>query len=238
MAQVTQQVHRQSNAFLAVEESVSRLPSLISAPAVLPCEDYSSLKRLTRVTAYILKFANAARAPGAGTPSQVDCVLTTEDFHLALTYWIKVSQSSMLGTRHFDQWRSRFGLYQDDCGIWRYGGRLGNTEMPQETNHPILLNRDHHLTLRECHKRVMQCAVEVTLTEIRSKYWIVQGRRFVRGVFHKCTLCRRFQGKPYAPPPAPPLPSFRVNEARPFTYTRVDFAGRLYVRAPSSLSSR
>ena len=31
-------------------------------------------------------------------------------------------------------------------------------------------------------------------------------------------------------PPAPPLPSFRVNEAPPFTYTAVDYAGPMYVR--------
>ena len=40
--------------------------------------------------------------------------------------------------------------------------------------------------------------------------------------------------EPYSPPPAPPLPFFRVKEAKPFSYTGVDFAGPLYVRVTSA----
>ncbi len=218
------------------EESTTVLATQALPIAVLPCENYSCLKRLIRVTAYILKFVNSARAHGGNraiSPRQVNCVLTAGDLNVALTYWIKVSQLSMIGTRNFDQWKAQFGLYLDDTGIWRCRGRLGNSDLPEQTKHPILLNRDNHLTLliaRECHKRMMHGGVKATLNEVRSKYWIVQGRSLIRGVIHKCTVCRRFQGRPYASPPAPPLPSFRVTEVRPFSYTGVDFAGPLYVR--------
>ena len=154
----------------------------------------------------------------------------------------KVSQSSMLETKNFDQWKSQFWLYQDDSGIWRCGERLSNSDISEQTKYPILLSKDHHLALlivRESHKRVMHGDVKATLTEVRSRYWIVQGRNFVRGVLHKCTVCRRFQGGPYTSPPAPPLPSFRVNEAQPFSYTGVDFAKPLYVRdSVSSTTTR
>ena len=39
-----------------------------------------------------------------------------------------------------------------------------------------------------------------------------------------------FEGRPLNPPPAPPLPSFRVNDAPPFSYAPVDFAGPVYFR--------
>ena len=39
-----------------------------------------------------------------------------------------------------------------------------------------------------------------------------------------------FEGRPLNPPPAPPLPSFRVNDAPPFAYTAVDFTGPVYFR--------
>ena len=48
----------------------------------------------------------------------------------------------------------------------------------------------------------------------------------------------RFQTRPYCPPPALPLPSFWVNEARPFFYTGVDFAVPLYVRDTIASASR
>ena len=76
-----------------------------------------------------------------------------------------------------------------------------------------------------------------TLTEIRSKYWVIGGRSLVRTIIHKCVVCRRFEGKPLIAPPAPPLPSFRVNKAPPFAYTAVDFAGPMYLKCTGGFSS-
>ena len=76
----------------------------------------------------------------------------------------------------------------------------------------------------------MHLGVKATMTELRSRYWIVKGRHHIRKILQNCSICRRFQGKSYAAPPAPPLPSFRVKEARPFSFMGVDFAGPLYVR--------
>ena len=83
--------------------------------------------------------------------------------------------------------------------------------------------------MRDCHARVQHCGVRATLTELRSRYWIVKGRNMVRNILHKCITCRRFQSKPYRPPLAPPLPSFRVRESRLFSLIGIDFAGPLYV---------
>ena len=86
------------------------------------------------------------------------------------------------------------------------------------------------MIVMESHERVMHSGVKATLTELRSRYWIVEARNYVRRILRNCVTCQRHQGKPYKPPPAPPLPAFRVNEARPFSHTGVDFAGPLYVR--------
>ena len=159
--------------------------------------------------------------------------LTPDEIHVALTYWLKIAQSSVQEMKKFGRWTDQFGLFQDSSGLWRCGGRLHNSDAPPTTVHPVLLNKEHHLTIlivRECHKRVMHSGVKATLTELRSKYWIVQARNFVRRTLNECVVCRRHQGKPYLSPPAPPLPAFRVREARPFSHTGVDFAGPLYVR--------
>ena len=84
----------------------------------------------------------------------------------------------------------------------------------------------------------MHSGVKGTLTELRSRYWVVGGRQLVKKLLHSCVTCRRFQAKPYHPPPAPPLPSFRVTESPPFSHIGVDFAGPLYVRDTIASSSR
>lgn len=48
-------------------------------------------------------------------------------------------------------------------------------------------------------------------------------------VIKDCRICRRFQARALQTPVAP-LPSFWVQEAPPFLFTGVDFAGPIYVK--------
>ena len=86
-------------------------------------------------------------------------------------------------------------------------------------------------------KRVCHNGVKETLTEVRSRYWIVKGRSLTRAVVYKCTTCKKYEGAPFDCPPPPPLPQFRVKEDPAFTYTGVDFAGPLFVRSGSPNST-
>ena len=86
-------------------------------------------------------------------------------------------------------------------------------------------NSVHPLTTR----RVKHSGVKATLTELRSRFWIVKGRSVVRQVLYQCLICKRHEGRPCQVPPPTPLPSFRVEEAPPFAHTGIDFAGPLYV---------
>ena len=68
---------------------------------------------------------------------------------------------------------------------------------------------------------------------IRETHWVLKGREAVKRVIRKCTICRRYEGKPFIAPPSPELPTDRVYEGPPFTYTGIDFAGPLYVNSAS-----
>ena len=101
-----------------------------------------------------------------------------------------------------------------------------------------MLSRDHPLTsliVLDAHARVRHNGVKETLTEVRSKFLVIKDRSLVRRLIHCCILCKRFEGAPFATPPPPPLPTYRVKDDPAFTHTDVDFAGPLFVRA-SSLS--
>ena len=68
-------------------------------------------------------------------------------------------------------------------------GRLENANVTDAAKHPILLDPRHRLTLlivRHCHQRVKHCGLKGTLTELRSQFWIVRGRQFIRNIIYKC----------------------------------------------------
>ena len=81
----------------------------------------------------------------------------------------------------------------------------------------------------------MHGGVRETLTEMRSKFWIVKGRQFLRTLLSKCKVCKRFNSKPLIGPPPPPLPDFRVQTAPPFSFIGVDHAGPLYLKNGSKV---
>jgi len=113
------------------------------------CEEYSGLKRLLRVPAYVLKFVRLLRrsqSPNSQQSGQATCILYAEDIKAALMYWVRVSQSALPQMEKFQQWSKQFGLFKESCGIWRCCGRLGNSELPPAAKNPMLLDKNHYLT--------------------------------------------------------------------------------------------
>ena len=103
-----------------------------------------------------------------------------------------------------------------------------------------MLDRNHRATqliIEECHERVEHNGVKETLTELRSKFWVVKGRQFVRKIIHSCAICRCFEGKSYNPPDPPPLPKSRVTQDPPFACTGIDFASPVYVQNEDKMST-
>ena len=204
---------------------------MLSLDKIICCKNFGCLRRLLRVTSYVLKFVEQCKSR-ARASEIVATELTAKDVAKAEIIWVKELQKELLKHKGFPTWKRQFNLFLEG-EVWRCGSRLGNSEAPYSAKHPILLIKSHHLAVlivQDAHERVMHNGVKETLTELRSKYWIIKGRQFVRRVIHKCIICRKLEGPPYALPPPPPLPDFRVTEQPPFMYTGVDFAGPLYIK--------
>lgn len=78
-------------------------------------------------------------------------------------------------------------FFSTQMALWRCGGSLANDDIPFSTIHLILLHKDHILTtliVESAHARVLHDGVKELLTEVRSMYWIVNGRSFVRMIIH------------------------------------------------------
>jgi len=194
---------------------------------------YSNYGKLLSVTAHVLKATQRFKMTRRERDAN-DARVTADDISSAEKLWIQDVQDTLPAKKQYSSWSSEFGLYNDDDGLIRCGGRLQNSELPVPAKHPYLLNKEHHVTkliVEACHRQVLHSGVKATLTELRAQFWIVKGRQFVRRVIHSCVKCRRVDGKAYTGPQQPPLPSFRVQESQPFANSGVDYAGPLFVGA-------
>jgi hypothetical protein len=200
---------------------------IMSISKVMDIERYSSLSKLLKVTSLLILFKH--KLVGRATDNDSNLLVINE----AEQIWLLEVQRVVTTSKEFMTLKRQLDLFCDEKGIWRCGGRIHHSDFPYATRHPILLPRKHYYTLlciKEAHQRVCHNGVKETLTELRTKYWVAKGRMSVQNVISKCNLCRRYGGLTYRVPPPPPLPSFRVTELPPFSYTGVDYAGPLHVK--------
>ena len=200
-------------------------------PAML-CNNFQS-------EALVLKFFKLLKAQRQGDVNQrPEIHVTGAVIEEAELLWIKEVQREMKSKEMVKMRSHQLGLFEDDEGVIRCQGKLGNSEFTDSAKYTILLDASHHLTtlvVWRCHERVMHRGVKETLTELRSNFWIVQGRFFIRILLFRCTVCQTFEGKPYKVPQAPPLPSYRVKEAPAFSYIGLDYVGPLFVKSTSEV---
>ncbi|XP_057369646.1 uncharacterized protein LOC130690762 [Daphnia carinata] len=76
----------------------------------------------------------------------------------------------------------------------------------------------------------MYVKTERLLTDLRSSFWILSGRKVVKSVINNCWPCKRTSAKPN-PPLMASLPIHRLTpHLPPFTYTGIDYFWPLTVR--------
>ena len=85
---------------------------------------------------------------------------------------------------------------------------------------------------------MFHCGLRSTLAELRTRYWISKGWKFVKKMLKRCFICRKMEGRPFHSPPPAAIPKYRVTEAAPFSNVEIDFAGPLYVKEKKGDSSK
>jgi len=106
--------------------------------------------------------------------------------------------------------------------------RLENAGVADSVKYPVLLPPKHKVTaliIASTHELKHHRGLNSVMSAIRQQYWIPRMRQVIKSVVKNCTICRRLTSPPYLKPPVPPLPAYRVDEARPFAATGVDYAG-------------
>jgi hypothetical protein len=135
-------------------------------------------------------------------------VLSEVELHRAEDYWYKQIQLEVfpaemdcLQQKDALPLNSRllpFAPTMDPDGLLRVGGRLRYAELSEMEKHPALL-ASHPLTellILEEHRRALHGGVRVTLARLRSRVWILQGRKVVQAALKGCGHCQQWQARP------------------------------------------
>ena len=83
--------------------------------------------------------------------------------------------------------------------VLRVGGRLSRAAMPEETKHPVILDKEFHISdliLRHIHEQVGHGGRNHMLSRLRQKYWIPGATVAIRRIMSKCIVCRRINATP------------------------------------------
>ncbi|CAB4019969.1 Hypothetical predicted protein [Paramuricea clavata] len=99
-----------------------------SIATIINCNNFSSFRRLIRVTARVLKFTKILKRKCKSKE------LTTDDVKEAELLWIKEIQTSLKRDSRYESWRRQFALFSDSQRVIRCGGRISNAEIHDAEN--------------------------------------------------------------------------------------------------------
>ena len=111
-----------------------------------------------------------------------------------------------------------------DDHLLRVGGRLKRAQLNPDTKHPVVLPKKTHISnliISHYHQISGHSGVEHTLSLVRQRYWIINGRARVRKVTTECFSCRRRQAPAMRQKMSDLLEDRVVPCKKPFTYVGV-----------------
>ena len=207
---------------------------------VLGWKKYSSLAKLRRVTAYVMRFTHNTRLR---EQERLTGPLTLTELRSVQNYLL-VKRDQF---ESFDEEieclkrgqeihkRSRIKCLDPrmEDGFLLVGGRLQKARsLPYKTRHPKIIDSHHelaHLIIEEMHHSYHHPPTEHLLNQIRQEYWIIHGCQAVWNVKFKCNYCHRQTVKPQEQHMGN-LPECRLEPGMVFRNTGVDFFGPMLVK--------
>lgn len=224
---------RKIQSYLNVEEKIDTGNTLFNF------EEYSSLLELQKTIVYCIRFLNYKKLEKSG--KTIQRALTTEELEKALKICIRYSQKESFeeeinSIKLKAEVKSKSNLksinpYLDEENILRVGGRLRNANLSENNKHPIILdnkNKFTYLVVAEAHTKTLHGGVELMLSYLRSKYWVIKARSLVKKHIHRCMVCAK-QRSIAKTQMMGDLPKARVTPSRPFSHAGVDFAGPIQI---------
>lgn len=196
--------------------------------------NFSSLLKLQRVFAYIIRFKNNTLIPNS---QRIFGPLTCKELNCAMDRIIRIVQSTAFMEDYTNLLNSKkistksklltLNPFIDENSIIRVGGRIEHSQFKYLKKHPVVLPAKHHFTyLVAKHEHLIQlhAGPQLLLASLRERFWPLAGRNLVRKIVHECIVCFKI---------SPPkqnyimgdLPDSRITPSRPFLISGLDYAG-------------
>lgn len=198
---------------------------------------FSSLQKIINVLTYINRFINNSRNVNYANRHNF---LNNVERHKALMQLVKHVQSQAF-SNEISNLRNNTPLskpfrklnpFLDAQGVLRVGGRISRSGLEYEHKHPAFLPSNHALTflvIDHIHKTYLHPGINTTHFVLLQQFWIVAAKRTIRHRLSKCVKCFRTNPQPLQPFMSD-LPSFRVNQVKPFSVVGVDFGGPFRIK--------
>lgn len=199
-------------------------------------ERFSTMSRMKRVLAYCRRMLKQKETENKERYLKHDEMERVEEecikYYQNLIYGKEVEELTKNGRVKKRSPLITLSPFLDEKGLIRVGGRLQNASLTNNTKHPIIIPKNQHITkllVSEAHTKTLHGGIQLMMTYLRSKYWIIGLKSTVRKCIHNCKTCiidkakvkNQFMGQ---------LPAVRVTPHRPFLNSGVDFAGPVLMR--------
>ncbi|XP_014288278.3 uncharacterized protein [Halyomorpha halys] len=144
---------------------------------------FSSFQRLMRVTALILRLADHARSRS----SPLTGPISAKEYSRALLACVRLVQRTSLPpdlhSSSVPREYRQLNPFVDEVGLVRVGGRIRNSEAPQDQKHPLLLPHDHQITrlvIDDIHLKHFHAGPTLTLSLLRSRFWVPRALKVIK----------------------------------------------------------
>ena len=214
--------------------------TLAKAEEAIPPKRFSNWRKLITVTARVRRFCQKVnvrqRAPD-NENNEIVSNLSTQgslspvELQEAESLWIKEAQKSLHDRLSKGEFQS-LSPFQDENGIIRVGGRVSKAVVSYDCQHPVLLPREHWISVlitRQAHQ-FGHNGVAATAAKTRRKYSILRVNDLAKSVKFRCVFCREMAHKLESQLMSD-LPPLRLAPyTPPFHYTSCDYFGPYIVK--------
>uniref|UniRef100_A0A183FVZ8 Integrase_H2C2 domain-containing protein n=1 Tax=Heligmosomoides polygyrus TaxID=6339 RepID=A0A183FVZ8_HELPZ len=204
---------------------------------IWPTEKFSSCSKLVRIVAYCARFIrNATKGRCLPLPRKGQQTESPSAEEATIAERLIIRQEQTIFKSELLLQNTQLNARIDNEGIYMRFGRLQNADLRFSTVNPIHIPKQSKLgplIALNLHKALAHCGSNQLLYYIRRRFWIPFDRTLCKRTLKNCSTCRKANAVPYKYPSMGPLPTERVTQSPPFSYTVVDFLGPITTKSSS-----